>query len=133
MNGNKIVSHKDLIVWQKAVELAVIIYGLTEHYPKSEMYGLTSQSRRASVSIPSNIAEGRRRNTRNDFRHFLTISFGSGAELETQIEIVKRLPFGKYIDFSKAEALLNEVMRMLNTMIINLQTGGLPYKLPATS
>lgn len=126
-------THKDLIVWQKAVDLVVIIYSITENFPKTEMYGLTSQMRRAAVSIPSNIAEGRRRNTRNDFRHFSTIAFGSGAELETQIEIAKRLSFCGGLSYSGAESLLNEVMKMLNTMIINLQTGSTPYKLPATS
>ena len=88
----QIQSYRDLIVWQKAVELSVAVYGLTEHYPKEEIYGLISQMRRASVSIASNIAEGRYRGTRKDFCQFLRIAFGSGAELETQIEISKRLP-----------------------------------------
>ena len=79
----KILSHRDLLVWQKSVELVVEIYKLTENFPKSEIYGTTSQMRRAAVSIPSNIAEGKSRGTRKDFRHFLLNSFGSGAELET--------------------------------------------------
>jgi four helix bundle protein len=112
--------YKDLIVWQKSMDLVVLIYELTENYPKSEMYGLTSQSRRCAVSIPSNIAEGRRRGSRKDFRHFITISFGSGSELETQIEIAKRLPFSKGLDFTKVDNLLDEVMRMLNKLIIKL-------------
>lgn len=119
--GATIKSYKDLVVWQKSVELVVAVYELTENYPKSELYGLTIQMRRSAVSIPSNIAEGRRRGTRKDFRHFLTNAFGSGGELETQSEISKRLPFGKNLDFSKVDALLNEVMRMLNRMIANLQ------------
>ncbi len=113
MNQN----YKNLIVWQKAMDLVVAIYELTENYPKSEIYGLTSQSRRCGVSIPSNIAEGRRRGSNKEFHHFLSISFGSGAELETQIEIVKRLPFGKGLDFSKVDPLLEEVMKILNALL----------------
>lgn len=116
-----IQSYKDLIVWQKSLELVVAVYELTDQFPKSEMYGLTSQMRRAAVSIPSNIAEGRRRGSRRDFRHFLLIAFGSGSELETQIEIVKRLQFGKDIDYHKVDNLLIEVMRMLNKMTSSLQ------------
>lgn len=115
MNG-KIYTYKDLIVWQKAMELVVAVYQLTESLPKNEIYGLTSQMRRCSISIPSNIAEGRRRGSRKDYRQFLIIAYGSGAELETQIEILKRLPFGKNLDFSKVDSLLDEIMRMLNKM-----------------
>ena len=111
-----IYSYKQLIVWQRSMELVVAIYELTEHYPKSELYGLTSQTRRASVSIPSNIAEGRMRGGRKEFIRFLYIAYASGAELETQLEIAKRLPFGNYLDFRKANSLLNEVMKMLNVM-----------------
>lgn len=118
---NKIHSYKDLIVWQKSMELVVEIYKLTEKYPKSELYGLTSQTRRSSVSIPSNIAEGRRRGSQKDYRQFLIIAYGSGAELETQIEIAKRLSFGKNLNFSKVDLLLLEVMKMLNKMLSSLK------------
>lgn len=114
-------SYKDLIVWKKSLDLVVAVYEITEQFPKQEIYGLTSQMRRAAISIASNIAEGRRRGGRKDFRHFLLISFGSGAELETQVEIVKLLTFGKVLDFQKIDILLDEVMRMLNRMIFNLQ------------
>src|SRR3989344_1371719 len=107
-------SYKDLIVWQKAMDLVVAVYVLTDLFPKNELYGLISQIRRCSVSIPSNIAEGRRRGSKKDYQHFLIIAYGSGAELETQIEISKRLSFGKNLEYTKADALLNEVMRMLN-------------------
>lgn len=110
-------SYKDLIVWQRAMELVVAIYKLTEQFPKEEIYGLVSQMRRSAISIPSNIAEGRFRGTRKDYRQFLVISYSSGAELETQIEIVKRLPFGKNLNCSAVDSLLNEVMRMLNKML----------------
>lgn len=101
------------------MELVVEVYKITSKYPNNEIYGLTSQSRRCSVSIPSNIAEGKRRGTDNEFRRFLLISFGSGAELETQIEIAKRLPFGDKLDFTKADALLEEVMKILNKLTSN--------------
>lgn len=122
MPENTIHSYKELVVWKKSVEIVIEMYELTEDYPKSELYGLTSQMRRAAVSIPSNIAEGRRRGTRKDFRHFLLLAYGSGAELETQIEISKRLPFGNGLNFSQVEALLGEVMRMLNAMINKLSS-----------
>ena len=115
-------SYNDLIVWQKSMDLVVEVYKLTENFPKSEMYGLISQMRRASVSIPSNIAEGRRRGSRKDFCRFLYNSFGSGSELETQIEVSKRLPFGKELAFSKVDSLLDEVMKMLSKMIQSLKT-----------
>ena len=117
MEPEKVSSYKDLVVWQKSVDLVVEAYALTEIFPQQEIYGLTSQMRRAAVSIPSNIAEGRRRGTRKDFRHFLLVAYGSGSELETQIKISQRLPLGNGVDFSRAESLLDEVMRMLNVMI----------------
>ena len=89
---DKIKSFRDLQVWQKAVELATKIYQITEAFPKTEQYGLTSQMRRAAVSIASNIAEGHRR-TNPDFARYLTIALGSVAELETQIEIAKRIDY----------------------------------------
>ena len=116
----KINSYKDLIVWQKSMELVKWIYKLTEAFPKSEIYGLTSQIRRSAVSIPSNIAEGSRRGTRKDFRSFLLNSYGSGAELETQLEISKMLDFVKDENLKAADGLLVEIMKMLNKMITNL-------------
>lgn len=116
MNGQSIKTYKDLIVWQKSMDLVIAIYALTDGFPKTEIYGLTSQMRRSAVSIPSNIAEGRRRGSRKDFRQFLIIAYASGAELETQIEIVKRLQFGINLNYKKVDNLLDEVMRMLNKM-----------------
>jgi len=116
-----IESYKNLIVWQKSIELVVAVYALTDKFPKGEIYGLTSQMRRAAVSVPSNIAEGSRRGTRKDFRSFLLISFGSGAELETQIEIAKKLSFGQKLNYSDVDKLLDEIMRMLNKIINNLK------------
>jgi len=108
-------TYKDLIVWQKAMDLVVEIYRITTFFPKSELYGLVSQVRRSSISIPSNIAEGRFRGTKKDYLNFLRIAYASGAELETQIEISKRLEFD--VSYSEIDALLKEVMKMLNVMI----------------
>jgi four helix bundle protein len=85
--------YRDLIVWQKAMDLVESIYLHTRDFPKEEIYGLTSQLRRAAVSIPSNIAEGNARTTTRDFLHFLSIAYGSIKELETQILIAERLGY----------------------------------------
>jgi len=111
--------YRDLIVWQKSMDLVVAVYGLTKEYPSSELYSLVAHTNKTVVSIPSNIAEGRRRGSVTDFRHFLIIAIGSGAELETQIEIAKRLKLAKEASFIKVDNLLNEVMRILNKMINN--------------
>jgi len=110
--------YRDLIVWKKSMELVACIYCLTRDFPHNEQYGLTSQMRRAAVSIPSNIAEGSRRKNK-DSKHFLMISFGSASELETQLEISKILNVGKKEEREKCESLLNEVLRMLNRMTAN--------------
>ena len=117
----QIISYKDLKVWQKSMNLVTEIYNLTENLPQSEKYGLASQMQRAAVAIPSNIAEGQKRNYRKEFLQFLYISYSSGAELETQIEICKRLYNLKNLDYNKAESLLNEVMKMLNVMTSSLK------------
>lgn len=113
-------SYRDLFVWKKGKQLTIAIYHLTEKFPSNELYGISGQMRRAALSIPSNIAEGRRRGTRNDFRHFLRIAYGSGAELETQIEIAKDLGFGQVNAYTEIEEMLDEIMRMLNRMIERL-------------
>ncbi len=98
------------------METVVAIYELTKQFPSSEVYGLTSQMKRAAISIPSNIAEGRRRRTQREFKHFLRIAFGSAGELETQLEIAERLNFGKNEEREKTKILIEEVMKMLNKM-----------------
>lgn len=118
---DNIHSYKELIVWQKAMDLVTLIYCLTNKFPDSEKYGIISQMRRSAVSIPSNIAEGRRRSTRKDYCNFLNIAYGSGAELETQIEISTRLGFGDKISYNKIDGLLLEIMKMLNKMISGLK------------
>ncbi len=112
-----IQSYKELTVWQRAKQLAIATYTLTEKFPKEELYGLTSQMRRSAVSIPSNIAEGRMRGTKKDFLSFLRISYGSGAELETQVEIAKEIFKKQNLNFSETESLLLETMKMLGAMI----------------
>ena len=113
MSGTK--SFKDLIVWQKAKNLAVVIYKLTENFSKSEMYGLTSQMRRAAISISSNIAESYHRFHHKEKKQFLAIAFGSGSELESQIEIAKIL--FPDLDYKQPEELLSEVMKILNNFL----------------
>ena len=108
-------SFKDLIVWQKSRDLAVIIYKLTEKFPKTELYGLTSQMRRAVISISSNIAESYHRFHEKEKNQFLTIAFGSGSELESQIEIAKIL--FPALDYKEAEELLLEIMKILNNFL----------------
>ncbi|MBH0177201.1 MAG: four helix bundle protein [Nitrospira sp.] len=87
------VTHKDLAVWKKAMELATQVYSLTSQFPKEEMYGLTSQMRRSAVSIPSNIAEGAARHSRKEFIQFLHVASGSVAELETQLLLASRIGY----------------------------------------
>lgn len=113
-------TYKDLIVWQKSMDLVTEIYLLTAQFPKEELYGLVSQMRRATVALPSNIAEGRRRGTKKEYAQFLRIAYGSGSELETQIEICKRLPVMQQFNYQKGDSLLDEVMRMLHIMIKKL-------------
>ncbi len=110
-------TYKNLLVWKKSLQLVKAVYQLTEHYPKEEVYGLTSQMRRASVSIASNIAEGRMLLSTGNFIRFLLYSYGSGGELETQITISKELRKTQHLDYIKVDKLLDEVMKMLNSLI----------------
>jgi len=116
-------TYKDLTVWQKSIELVIAIYKLTEEFPKEEIYGLTSQIKRAAVSIPSNIAEGKMRGGNIEFKRYLYIALASGAELETQIIISKRLPKNFKLDYNKVDSLLEEIMKMLNKLISQLEPG----------
>ncbi|HEY6170782.1 MAG TPA: four helix bundle protein [Candidatus Kapabacteria bacterium] len=117
---SEIKNFKDLIVWQRSMQLVTSVYEVTSKYPKEELYGLMSQSRRCSVSIPSNIAEGHKRGTRKDYRNFLTFSRGSLAELETQLLIANNL---KYIELGSIESMLQEIeeiSKMLTSLINKL-------------
>ena len=117
-----IISYKDLIVWQKSIDLAVAVYTLTDHFPQDEKFGLASQMRRAAVSISSNIAEGKSRNSKKEYSHFVRISYGSASELETQIIISKKLTFSDKLDYSEVDSLLLEVLKMLGTILSKLKT-----------
>jgi four helix bundle protein len=108
---------RDLLVWQRAIELSVCIYELTRTFPQEELYGLTMQLRRASVSIASNIAEGRGRLTDGEFRQFLGMAQGSNYEVETQLIVARRLRLGKTEMLDEAEALSGEVGKMLNSLL----------------
>ena len=113
--------YSELIAWQKAMDLVVVVYRLSDPFPKAEAFGLTSQMRRAAVSIPSNIAEGQGRSTTKDFVHFLHIARGSLQELETQVILAVRLGFspgatqGDFADSSRElSKILNGLIRFLN-------------------
>ena len=116
-----IKSYKELIVWQKSIKLVKEIFILTNKFPKSELYGLISQMRRAAVAIPSNIAEGYGRKSSKEYAQFYSIAYGSALELETQIIISKELSFTLPENFGKVDALLEEVSRMLNSMISQMR------------
>ena len=113
---------QDLMVWQRAMELSEAIYRLTKTFPQDELYGLTSQLRRASVSIASNIAEGRGRGTDGEFRQFLNIAQGSTYEVQTQLILVKRLKIGNAALVQRAEALCIETSKMLGAFIQSLRS-----------
>ena len=113
---------QNLTVWQRAMELSEAVYNLTKTFPKEEIYGLTSQLRRASVSIASNIAEGRGRATDRDFKQFLNIAQGSTYEVQTQLLLSKRLKIGDELKRSKAESLCIETSKMLGAFIQSLKS-----------
>jgi len=122
MNNNVVRSYKDLIVWQKSILLVKMIYQLTRVLPDEEKFGLTSQMRRSSVSVPSNIAEGSRRRSKKDFRNFLRIAQGSLSELETQLIICGELNFISKEQPDPVESIVIEISKMLTSMIKGLET-----------
>jgi len=105
-------THKDLDVWKKSIEFVTEIYKVSKDFPKEEIYGITSQIRRAAVSIPSNISEGAGRSSDKEFAHFISIALGSIAETETQLIIVKNLGYLSENDFSKLENNLTDIRKM---------------------
>jgi four helix bundle protein len=109
--------YKDLIAWQVGMALVEQIYLITEQFPLSEKFGLISQLRRASVSIPSNISEGYRRKTKPDLLNFLHIANGSAAEVETQILIALRLKYLSQEQYEQFDQLLNRLFRLLHGLI----------------
>jgi four helix bundle protein len=118
----KITSYKDLIVWQKSYTLTQNIYTITEHFPKKEDFSLTSQMRRCSLSIPSNIAEGYRRSHRKEFIQFLQIAFGSASELEVQLLLSKDIGYISDNEYEETGALLTEILKMINVMLSKMKS-----------
>ena len=119
---SSIKSYKELLVWQKSMTLVTLIYDVSKTFPDDERFGLTSQMRRCSISVPSNIAEGWGRLSRKNYIQFLRVSRGSLYELETQILITKQL---NYINDSESiENLITEISKMLNSLIKKLDAKG---------
>ena len=110
-------SHRDLIVWQKAMDLVVNVYRATDSFPKAEVYGLTSQIRRAVTSIPANIAEGQGRRLTKEFLYFLANARGSLWELDTHLESAARLGFLSSEVHEELRSQLDEVGRILNGLM----------------
>ena len=118
-----ITTHKELVVWQMSMDLAVDVYCITKNFPKSEEFGLTSQMRRAVVSIPPNIAEGYGRGSRNELRHFLEVSSGSASELETQLLICQRVGLEKSDVIDELCDRVKKILKMLSSLISRCKEG----------
>ena len=116
-------SYKDLLVWNKGIQLAKVIYRITADYPARERFGLTDQMRRCSVSIPSNIAEGYGRGSDKELIHFLYISLGSSNELDTQLVLSQELSFLNKESYYEAASLNNEINKMLASLIYRRKNG----------
>ena len=115
-------SYKDLVVWQKGIALAKIIYELTQRFPSEEKFGIVAQMRRASVSIPSNIAEGQARHTTGEFIQFISHAEGSVAELDTQLILSIELKFCSDAEAKPAFCLISDLRKMLNVLRRKLST-----------
>ncbi len=129
----QVKSHQDLIAWQKAISLVTEVYTMTARFPGHEIYGLTSQLRRASVSIPSNIAEGHGRATSGEFNQFLCQARGSLCEVQTQIVIARRLAYVTHEQEQLLIAKTNELGRVLSGLITSIQRKKLKPRAPAPS
>lgn len=116
----KVKKYSELIVWQKAMDLTEEVYTATKRFPKEEIYGLTSQLRRAAVSVPSNIAEGQGRKSTNEFLHHLSIAYGALMEVETQVLIAERLAYLEQVSVGKLMERAAEVGRLLNGLYNSL-------------
>lgn len=112
----EIRSHKDLVVWQKSMDLVAEVYALSAKFPASERFRMVDQICRAAVSIPANIAEGHGRGTRKDYNHFISIARGSLAETETFVLLAERLGYGDQVLLCAAKDLIAEVGKMLNAL-----------------
>jgi four helix bundle protein len=110
-------SYRELLVWQRAIQMSLAIYRLTAGFPKEELFGLTSQMRRAGVSVASNIAEGYGRLSKGEYKQFLGMARGSNLEVQTQLVIARELGYGNPQVLQEAEALSLEVGKMLTSML----------------
>lgn len=117
-----IVSYRDLLVWQLGMDLVARVYALTRGFPADERFGLTSQARRAAVSVPANIAEGRTRTHRKVYLHHLSIAVGSLSELETHLLIAAKLGYLKQEDVAEALVTTGRLGRMLHGLARRLRT-----------
>ena len=113
-------SFRDLVIWQRSVQMSVAIYKLTSVFPKEETYGLSSQLRRAGVSVASNIAEGYARSSRGEYKQFLGMARGSNSEVQTQLVIARELGFGSPQTLDIAEGLSSEVGKMMAAILRSL-------------
>lgn len=116
-----IKTYKDLVVWQKSIDLVEEVYRITKSLPDDEKYGLISQMKRASISVPSNIAEGWGRKSTGNYLQFLKIANGSLCEIETQLIIIERLIGKTNIDFTRLNSLLTETGKMLRSLINSIE------------
>ena len=116
MKPNTTRSYKDLLVWQKGIALAKLVYQITKNFPSEEKFGLVAQMRRAAVSVPSNIAEGQARHTTGEFIQFISHAEGSAAELDTQLILSIELQFCSNSVADDSFALIGEIRRMLNAL-----------------
>lgn len=115
-----VTSHKDLLVWQRSMDLVETVYRLTGSFPSVEQWGLVSQMRRAAISVPSNIAEGYGRQATGEYRHHISIARGSLLELETQILLARRLKYLQPADTDPVLKEIDEISRMLATLVSKL-------------
>jgi four helix bundle protein len=110
MSGKDKKPHRNLVAWQKGMDLVMEVYKLTQNFPERELYGLSSQLRRAALSVPSNIAEGAADRTQAQFSHFLSTALGSLNEIDTQLELSFRLGYLSESEFSKISVSLDECL-----------------------
>lgn len=122
LDGSMIRSYRDLIVWQKSMDLTVAVYRLSRQLPAAERFGLMSQVQRAAASVPANIAEGHERRSRGDFRRFVSVARGSLAEVETHLELIDRLDYVAKEVTKPLELLASEVGRMLSVLLRRLSS-----------
>ena len=125
ISDHKIKSYRELLIWQKSIDLVTVVYKLTKKFPKIEKYALIDQIHRAAVSVPSNIAEGQARQHTKEFRQFLYMALGSLAELDTQLIIATKLGYIKDDDLNGLDVRIAELRRMIAGLLSKLTNGSL--------